>query len=441
MKRISLILVVFSILLTLPSCSSPREICVGPNCTESASFAIEEEASLQIVVKNDQMGQDIVALWNAAHPEHAGIVSYVVDPRPSTELYQTGLYDLMYVETSQVPLLMDRALVLPQRFDQYLSLTEMAYLTTVVNREQLYFVPVDTRGNIFAYNVTLLESLGIDLSTTGSHGLPAAISSWEQIFELSKTLKEQESLPFSLLYPVDFEDRWYLYPLLSSGGWEIFANEDVYYSGFGSEAFTSGLEFIKALSANQIDRRQDISADWSYDQVLSEQSALFLTVNDWLYLKDFQASGDYVLGYGPYPTWKEITPTPLKEVFGYLIYKNTSFPNAASELLRLICSKEMIQANIDNPDLYPLVPKDQQELFVFSDPQKLQMIDAYRYSILVPLYALKENPAIRGWQLYMEIDFIPSIEALYHNEITIEEAQSSFENLGSLWYKEHRVAP
>lgn len=398
------------------------------NKKESA-FEIEEGAVLRIAVETEQFGDALVSLWNQYHPEYPDVIDYVI-AEDYTRQYQQAT-DLIFMNESEVSLLWNYLQPIHEENSEQIQKYMPEREKSLLNYKEDYFIPMSYEGMLFAYNETLLEDIGVDLTDDNQDGLVDAIDSWEKILLLSE-LWQNEDNKVDILFPFQSTERYSFYPFLTAGDWQFCESNIAEQPGFDSEEFLSSLRFIEQLGQQDWYINKEENNTYAYEQALDEDTLLTM-IAPWMYYQNIEETQQVNYRFSHMPSYQGNILTPLTEIKGYILSKDCKYPSAANEVIRILRSKEGLQAYIDNTDSVPYIKTDD---FVIEDNKKEQII-AYAYSVSEPLIALKGNTAVRAWQMYYEIDWLSVMNRLMNREITTEVAQEEIVRLSSDWLDQY----
>jgi len=123
----------------------------------------------------------------------------------------------------------------------------------------------------------------------------------------------------------------------------------------------------------------------------------------------------------------------LTRVEGYSINKNSLYPSAAHELLRIIYSTDGLQAKLDYGKGVLLSNKENLDLLSFRNDTNKQFSYAFLESQSEPLLAVEDYPNHLAIRLFYEIELESTIQRLWNKEITTEEAQIEIALKSDAW--------
>lgn len=452
MKKLMNLLVLVVVLAMLAACGSSSRggdtpTDKGPKLdgtqavynAEKGQYEIEEGAVLKIGVDNDAFGNAIVELWNKTHPEFAGKVIYQnvasagAADRLATE--QDTVEDVILVIDGEVGRNAAHMLAFEGNLEKLVKENSIESFFMAGNRATTVYAPIAYDGLAFVWNKTMLESLGLDVTDANGDNLPDAFDTWEEIFALSKsyignrpTVKtnvfveetnangEKEMKPtgetketkLNVVFPLALTEPWSGYMMYSSAGWDLFADGDVSKPGYDTPEFKAGWDFLLAAKEAQISVEESgvvtpgSSMGWRWDDVLNGNNlAPFGLVGTWMNVEGWskEFNNEYVVS--KLPTWKGNPTTPFVKTKGYVINGYTKYRSAASELVRLLYSKEGLQAMVDNSSYAPsLVEGSALTPTLAGKPVQEQFMSAFVENYPEPQFTLPNNPAKTGMDTF-----------------------------------------
>ena len=415
-------------------------------------FLIEPGAKLTIGVDNDKWGAAIVALWNKMHPEAQGMVQYAMTGSAGAVdqiiQLQSEAPDVVMVVDNEVARGVQSLLNLDPILQRVASRVCQQPFYGNINPEWkkgvVKYMPVGYNGMAFAWNKTMMEALKLDTADKNRDGLPDAFDTWEKIFALAKKWQSDrpsyQGKPVDIVYPMSLDEVWSAYSNVTAGGWELFKDGDATKPGFEKPEFLKGLEFIKAASDAMISveangaKTPGASMTWRWDDALNNQTAPFFLAGSWMDVNGAEVKGGYDIHFSRMPTWKGVQPTPFISTKGFVVNGFTRFPSAASELVRILYTKEGMQAMIDNSGYIPALVKNSPITPDFSaDPNKAEMSVAFRYNYPEPSATLPNNKAKKGMDAYYNIGMNLLFRAVWDGDKTPAEAQAEAVKLDADW--------
>lgn len=476
MKNLFKMLIVALIAALLVSCGSSRGGDTGGETdkpkldgtqavydAEKGQYLIEEGAKIKIGVDNDAYGQAIVALWDKTHPEAKGAVTFqnaggagAADRLPTE---QGTAEDVLLVIDGEVGRNSAHMLAFEENLAKLVKENAVESFYKAGNGDTTVYAPVTYDGMAFVWNKTMLESLGLDVTDANGDSLPDAFDTWEEIFALSKswinnrpTVKakvvvtetnekgeevqkvtdEVKETKLNVVFPLSLTEAWSNYMAFSSAGWDLFSAGDPLKPGFDSPEFKAGWDFILAAKEAQISVEESGSVTpgasmvWRWEAVLNGVNlAPFGLVGTWMDVKDLSAKSGNEYVVSQLPTWKEKPTTPFVKTKGFAINGYTKYRSAATELMRLIYSKEGLQAMVDNSSYAPsLVDNSALAPDLTNAVVQGQFMKAFTHNYPEPAFTLPENPAKKAMDTfyYGEGKFMTLAPKVWDGEMTVDEA-------------------
>lgn len=389
---------------------------------ELGQYQIEENAILTIVVENAEYGDALSRLWSQSHPEANGI-TYVLESDSSNS-------DLMYLSQNDAALAFESLYLLDKNI-----INDVPYLSAELNLAGNTFLPLIGEGFAFITNKTELERLVGSWVDENNNSLHDSFESYESIINNHMNWEtDKRKLVLSLNEPFT------LYPYLTSNGWRIYEDYTSYYPGFEKESFLESLRFIELLSSvnwNQTESNLALDYTWDFPNVLYDDSFLFSQVASWMYVEemDLKHESEWIISAFPkaLESSENELQTMLTRVEGYSINKNSLYPSAAHELLRIMYSSEGLQAKLNHGKGVVLSKKENLDLLSFRNDINKQFSYAFLEAQSEPLLAVEDYPSHLAIRLFYEIELESTIQRLWNKEITAEEAQIEIAIKSDAW--------
>ncbi|QIK87006.1 ABC transporter substrate-binding protein [Erysipelothrix sp. HDW6B] len=211
---------------------------------ETERFLIEENATLKIQVESEALGEYVVATWNEAHPNHIDAITYeVAAPLTAKQLNEPFQTDILVTKQNDAAYFLDKFHDMGGKLDSIVGSKIPVQIQDTINLTGYYFIQNSISGPTFAYNETLMKSLGYNIEDSDTSGLPDVFDSWTKIMNQSKTLNEQ----VDVIFPLTFTDQQSFYPMLTAGRWTLNFTKKGSNPGFNTREFREGLELIDAM--------------------------------------------------------------------------------------------------------------------------------------------------------------------------------------------------
>lgn len=395
---------------------------------EKGQYKIEDDAKITLGVDSDAYGEAIVKLWDETHPEHAGKVTFensgAANSADRLPVEQGEVQDVLMVIDGEVSRNVSHTLALEENLAKLIKDNALeAFYKAGNGTDQTVYAPVTYDGMAFVTNVTLLEQLGLDTKDENGDGLVDAYDTWEEIFDLAKSYKDNrptikarvtetdkdgntvvtkdvKETKLLEVFPIAVKEPWSGYFPLTAGGWQLFAEGDPLKPGYEKPEFKKGLEFLIAARDAGITVQESgevtpgESLAWRWDNVLNGvNSAPFGLVGTWMDVNGMAADSGNTYLISNLPTYEGRNLSPFVKTKGFVINTYTEYQSAATELLRLIYSKEGLQAMVDSTSYAPSL-NEGSELTPNLDGKDVQkqFMAAFKYNYPEPAMTLPENP-------------------------------------------------
>lgn len=413
---------------------------------ELGQYAIEKDAVLVVGVDNDAFGNAIVALWDAAHPDQAGMVTFANNGsqgQTDALAQQTTEYaaDVFMAIDGEVSRNITHLLPLDARLATTVQENSVETFYKAGNSTEVpVYAPMTYDGMAFVWNETMLTALGYDVTDANKDNLPDSFDTWEEIFALATAWQTDRPVykekPVNIVFPLSLGETWSGYMSLTSAGWEIFSTGDATKPGYDDAKFAEGLKFILAAKAAQISVNEDGSVTdaagmgWRWDDVINNESAPFGLVGTWMDIAGAAKTTGSVYHISKLPTYNGVQLTPFVKTKGFVVNAYTEYKSAAMELARLIYSKEGFDAMVSGTSYAPsLVDGSALTPTLDAAGVQSQMMGAFAFNYPEPFYTLPENPLKKG----MDSAYYPfigtTIQNVYDGTKTIEEAVAELVSL------------
>lgn len=396
--------------------------------TYEKGYHIEEGAKISVEVRNEAYGQALVQLWNEAHPDFKGALSYNVGEKTDSDLAYVSLTHALFKRMEYFPL----------ENTEHFAL--MAKVAREINSVNTLFVPMEGDGFAFITNLDKLEEYNVPLDDLNEDSLVDAVDSFTKIQSVFQDVNTQtDILRLSLNEPYIF------YPYFTADAWQLFASNEAYVPGFESDAFLNSLKFIQDLSDFKWngDSRQEASAyTWDYITAMENNDFIFSMVASWMFVDALEAKIDGNWQITHFPTASEeseILSPFLTNVFGYVLKSDAAYPSAAHEVLRLMRTSAGIEHFMNTDNVIPLAPIDLLNEIQLEDNSQLQFAKALSYGQTESLIAFKNEPTQSAFSLYYEIEIMDVIQALWNGDISPYQAQIEICMRADTWLYNHEL--
>lgn len=297
-------------------------------------FQIEEDASLHIRMDDNAYASAIRNLWDTTFPKHKGVLSIYCDT-----FKDFSTYDIDYLQDTQIAKRKEKLYNI-EHVQEHIELPVEDYL----QKDEDYFLPVDGRGLVFLYNEEALIARGGSIQNMES-------------FESMKSLGNH----------VYYHNRnaEYVYPFLHT---EEDQEEDTWYEN---------LEAYRNLNKDNefLDDQYEMSSFYKDGYICG------LVQNNGTYqLTDLYRKGK--LHFRSMPTYHSQSFSPIVDTYGFVVYKTTKYPGAASAFLQLVRSESGMKLLLKHTSKTPLIAKKALEDFFVYDRSRKELMEALNESQL-----------------------------------------------------------
>jgi arabinogalactan oligomer/maltooligosaccharide transport system substrate-binding protein len=467
MKKLLSLLTVSALVLSLTACSDRGEEATETEtdvvacetdgntvCYDEAAgmYAIEDGAVIRLSVDNDNWGTAIVAAWDAAYPDYAGLVVYENEGSSGladrlTE-QQGEAVDIALIIDAELQSNLQTVFPLDTMFAEYVEGTSIPTIDSYVGM----YAPLAYDSMSFAWNKTMMETLGLDTTVNPENGLPEAYDTWEEIFALAEAWQTERPTykdnQVNVVFPVSLDEPWSGHSTATQGGgWRLFSTGDATMPGFDAPEFVEGLQFIVDASAAQLSvetseagetvKSPGASMGWRWDNVLNEEISPFGLVGTWMDVNGAEAATGSDFKFGLMPTYKGNTLSPFMKTKGFVINGFTQYPSAAHAVMEFLYSPEGLNVMVNNSTYVPALVDGASNTPTEIDENKLEMSFGMSKNFLEPTITLPNNPAVKAMDVYYSIGINDFYKQIWDGEITPEEAQATIVELADAWLAEN----
>lgn len=449
MKKIVSALICVLLLASVVVAQTPSKAVFDAS---KSQYKIEQGATIKVGVDNDKWGAAIVELWNKLHPEAKGTVVYTnFGSAGGTDMInqlQGDAPDLCFVIDGEV----SRAVQSLSQFEKRTasvakSVAQQNFYNNINTGKTTFFMPIAYDGMTFSWNKTMMEKLGMDTTDKNKDGLPDAYDTWEEIFAWSASLKtrpQYKGKDVNIVFPMSLGNQWAFYSSLTAAGWEIYKEGDPTKPGFEKPEFLAAFDFIKAASDAIISveangaKTPAEAMSWKWDDFINNEISPFGMVGTWMDVAGAEADTGSDFKFSRMPTWQGKQLTPLVKTKGFVINGFSKYPSATAELLRIILTKQGMQAMVDNSSYIPaLKVKTPITPSYANDVNKKEMAAGFAYNYPEPSKSLPNNPQMMAMQVYYNIQIEQSYNGVWDGTRTAEEAQAEIVKNAAAWLKEN----
>ncbi len=403
------------------------------------AYAIESGAKLRFGADNDTVGKAIVAVWDATYPELKGAVEFVNSGAAGSAdalATQQGEYaDVFMAIDGEVS--RNEAHLLP--IDSVLAniiktnSLEPFYKAGNATAATVY-APMAYDGMAFVWNKTMLEALGKDVTDANKDNLPDAFDTWEKIFALSKSWIGARPVykgnNIDIVFPLSLGEPWSAYHQFTSAGFKLFGTGDATKPGYNTPEFKKGLDFLIAAKEAKISvdatgvLTKGGDMGWRWDGVINNETAPFGLVGTWMDVKGASTATGSTYVISKLPTFEGGIQSPFVKTKGFVLNGYTKYRSAATELLRLIYSKDGFNALVTGTSYAPSL-KDGSELTptLEAGGYQEQMMAAFVNNYPEPALTLPKNPARKAMDsAYYDGTLVAMLQAIWDGTKTVDAA-------------------
>lgn len=297
-------------------------------------FQIEEGASLHIRMDNTSYANAIRTLWDRIFPKHKGALTIDCD-----SFKDSSIYDIDYLQDMQISKKKDKLYNIG-RVQDHIELAVEDHL----QKDEEYFLPIEGRGLVFLYNEEELVARG---------GSTQDVESFESMKSLGNHVYYHN------------RNAEYVYPFLYT---EEDQEEDTWYEN---------LEAYRNLNKDNefLDDQYEITSFYKSGYVCG------LVQNDGTYQStDLYKKGQ--LHFKSMPTYHSQSFSPIVDTYGFVVYKTTKYPGAASAFLQLVRSESGMKLLLRYTSKTPIIAKQELEDFFVYDRSRKELIQALNDSQL-----------------------------------------------------------
>jgi maltose-binding protein MalE len=139
------------------------------------------------------------------------------------------------------------------------------------------------------------------------------------------------------------------------------------------------------------------------------------------------------------PTWGGVTLKPLLKVKVYVLNAYSKYPSASAEMLRIIFTKEGMQAMIANSAYVPALKAGAKIAPDYSnDVVKKEMAAAFATSYVEPVtVTLPDNPTPQAMDVYYNIGMNQFYKVVWDGKLTPADAQTKIVAAADKWISEN----
>lgn len=376
-------------------CGCVAMVCLLSGCTllqkdtssleQQAAFEIEDGATLSIQMDDRAYANALMKLWNSTYPKHKDQLHIRTTKEDASQSY-----DVAWLSDEQIK--KDTSKLYPiQEVQAHIELGIESHLQT----NATYFLPMEGKGLVFVYNEEeLIKRKGVEKDLYHFEDMKAL---GEHVYYHNRNA--EYVYPF-LFTPMEGSTKDWL------AGNTLYNNIDMYRK----------LDDVLELHDDQIEM-DTFYMDGSY--------VCGLLQNDGRYAQS-SLYKEGKLHFLPMPDYQGISYAPIVDTYGFVVYKHTKYPKAASAFLQLARSKEGMDQLINTTSKTPIIAKKDLETYFAFDRSQKELIQALNGS------QLRKNTLYKNIQ---DSTFYSDVQ----NSLYTKESNSSFrkriKEVVYRWYK------
>lgn len=461
MKKV--LIIILGILLVITGCQNRNkedscvldgtQVCYG----EDGSFLLEEGAVIYIGGLQSEFEEALIQMWDAYYPEYKGLIGSTADKETydvaSDLLTQERTYDIVYTSEEMVTYYLDKLRVLEERV--YAPTRDNSLLENIVSPLDQYFIPYSVEGSAFMYNKTMLETLGIDVTTDAdSNGLPDSIDTWEEIFALADIWSQEPPVykdkQVLVTFPFALNEMSLSYFMLTSNNFRLFNSNLGNDPGFDRQSFVKALGFIQEIGKHtmaskevktKVDKETIVEIVpytteeyiWQWEDVFNREISPFGVVMPWMTYTEAEGYNtvDYVIA--PFPTYQGSKQAAFISYNGFAMKANTPYPSATNAVMEFLRNEKVMRLFVQYTNEIPYKYSDH-SLFFTDD--RGEWMNALVLGDHISLLALPDNVYVSAMNGYYEIKWSDVLKGLMEQTFTPEYAASVIQERYEKWYGE-----
>ena len=476
MKKLVLVFAMILSVVVLAACNQVRTYanCATPDGTQACwntqdeNFRWEANAVITIGVDSDSMGAALVEKWNADFPALANKVQFrnygsANGDNSGVQGIQVGQEtapDVALVIDNEVTGKVGSLLALHPYFADLGKEQTHRSVYDAINVQGTYYMPGFYDGMSFAWNKTMLTQFGVNLTDANNDGLPDSMDTFEKIFAWANSWANLAARPtFTYtnkagtvvankileVFPISLQEVWSGYSSVSAGGWKLFGAGNMADPEFTDAKFKAGLDFIAAFSATKMSvddtgaKKNASAMGWRWDAFL-DGAYPFGLVGTWMDVDGKEDANNLDFKFSAMPTYNGVQLSPLMKTKGFVINGYTANPSAASEVLRWLYTKPVIEEMIENSSYLPALQANAAIYPTIESENKAEFALGMRFNYLEPAGALPLAPTQRAMNVYYSIAIGDFYQAVWNGEKTSTAAQTEIVAAAAAWIAANNVA-
>jgi len=464
MKKLLLVITVIAVTFSLTACKTERGYtdCETPDGTqacwnaEDEMFRWEDGAVIEIGVDSDTMGAALVQKWNADYPELKDKLTFRNYGSANGESSGVQGIEGTQGEAPDVALIIDNettgkvASLLPlhEYFKDLGSEQTHKAVYDSINGTGTFYLPGFYDGMSFSWNKTMLMDLGIDITDSNNDGLPEAFDTWEEIFAIADGWTTRPSFNGNEIlevFPISLDEVWSGYSSVTAGGWQLFNGDDLANPNFSDAEFKAGLEFIKEFASHNMSvddtgaKKAAAAMGWRWDAYL-DGAYPFSLVGTWMDVDGKETANSLDFKFSAMPTYDGVQLTPLMKTKGFVVNGYTENPSAASEVLRWLYTKDVMETIIDSSSYLPALQEDADIYPDIDSENKAEFALGMSLNNLEPAGSLPNDSTVRAMNVYYNISINTFYKEVWDGAKTPAEAQTAIVEASDAWILANNVS-
>jgi arabinogalactan oligomer/maltooligosaccharide transport system substrate-binding protein len=295
----------------------------------------------------------------------------------------------------------------------------------------------------------MLEEWGVDLTDADGNGLPEAFDTWEEIFAMADGWTTRPSFNDSEIlevFPISLDEVWSGYSSVTAGGWQLFGDgSDLTDPGFDDAEFLAGLEFIAEFASHDMSidetgaKKAASAMGWRWDAYL-DGAYPFSLVGTWMDVDGKEVANSLDFKFSVMPTYDDVQLAPLMKTKGFVVNGYTENPSAASEVLRWLYTKDVMETLIDSSSYLPALEADADIYPDIDSENKSEFALGMSLNHLEPAGALPLASTQRAMNVYYGIGINEYYRAVWDGLKTPTLAQTEIDEVSDEWFELNNVA-
>lgn len=308
----------------------------------------EEEAVLKVAVHSEDYKNSFIELYSEVNPETELVIDVVSEEEIEKMITEQSIeYDVYWVEDAYVPLIIDDILELSKEVEVPINENYIGVFDLV---KEAYQPIMATSDIYYALDLDKIEEDQVSIDT------------FEDIFELEKGFYYLDNSMFTSFF--------------------LTSNMNYFPGNETSRLNLMGESFKEAL----IDYRMIIDTIACDDKKSYDNWFIKDTYYSGFITMDMQLEADEEINDGHYqitklPTIQEKQLYMQANSYGYVVNKNTKYPNASKNLVTFMHTKSAMQLLCNSNTYIPLIPSDILDEFTFENVHSKEKAYALDFAV------------------------------------------------------------